>query len=587
MARSCLFLFLTLLGLLGTLMNPLVLWPAHKIIALLAGSTLLFFMASLIKWKHNGSKLLKLSPLSILFLLFLFWSASGYLYSADPEKSLFVTIQSLSAALLYLGLALYIQEKIQLENILKVLLAFGGILALAGIIQQFPVPLLDNPISRDNNSTSLFIHRNVFAGYLVFLIPLSFLMYFSNSSKLWKSVAGVSTILFLTALGFSGSRGGQLVAIFELAAIMGYQVVKKDRKEAFHVLLGVVISAALYWVIDLMAKNLGVEPSRTSLYGLVAGATGQSFNRILFWQGAWEIFKDHWLIGSGPLSFAMLFPKYYIYVTPFINNQFLTSGAPPHAHNFFLQTASDSGLTGLGLMLAFLAAFYLRAYKLFLISDLKIRLTVFYIALALTSFLLHGMVEYNWPGPMFIYHFTIFVFIINFSEEKQFSSKRVDSSTGFLNIVPVLGIMVVLLAQLPAIQFYKYQSVLNGRFSKVKSLTEFEALMAQAKQICPRCDRPRLETAESLLARYEANPDDRLLRAAKSELIEGRELNPYNPYYMGYLGQIFAIQGDYNQALSLIREAAKFNRTHHIQLWLSAAQLREIDHAEAHSGLSQ
>ena len=79
----------------------------------------------------------------------------------------------------------------------------------------------------------------------------------------------------------------------------------------------------------------------------------------------------------------------------------------------------------------------------------------------------------------------------------------------------------------------------------------------------------------------EVYPNKKLLKAAKSELLEGHNLNPYNPYYMGYLGQILVIQGDYDQALSLIKEAAKFNRTHHIKLLgLRAEQLRKLDHAK-------
>ena len=46
-------------------------------------------------------------------------------------------------------------------------------------------------------------------------------------------------------------------------------------------------------------------------------------------------------------------------------------------------------------------------------------------------------------------------------------------------------------------------------------------------------------------------------------------------------GQILVIQGDYDQALSLIKDAAKFNKTHRIKLpGLSAKQLRKLDHAK-------
>ena len=221
MTQTCLFLFLTLLGFLGSL-SPLILIPSYKIIILLSGTIFLFFILSLAEWSQTGRKPFSFTPLTILFLLFLLWSALGYIYSADPEKSIFLAIQSLSGVLLYLGLSLHIRNKNQLKTIFKILLFFGGILALIGLIQQFSIPFLENPISRGPSSTSLFVHRNVFAGYLLFVVPLSCLIYFSDSTKLWKFVAGVSFILSCTALEFSGSRGGKLVFLFELALIIGY-----------------------------------------------------------------------------------------------------------------------------------------------------------------------------------------------------------------------------------------------------------------------------------------------------------------------------------------------------------------------------
>ena len=84
MVKFSLLIFLILLGLLGSL-SPIVPISSHKIVVLLAGSLLLFYVLSLVSSKHKDSKLTQLTPLSILFLLFLSWSALGYLYSADPE----------------------------------------------------------------------------------------------------------------------------------------------------------------------------------------------------------------------------------------------------------------------------------------------------------------------------------------------------------------------------------------------------------------------------------------------------------------------------------------------------------------------
>ena len=118
MAKISLLIFLFLLGILGSF-SPLFPISSHKIVVLLAGSSLFFYVSNLINLKRSDFKLISITPLSILFILFLSWSAFGYLYSADPEKSLYMTIQSLGAILLYLGLTLYIKEEHQIKYILK------------------------------------------------------------------------------------------------------------------------------------------------------------------------------------------------------------------------------------------------------------------------------------------------------------------------------------------------------------------------------------------------------------------------------------------------------------------------------------
>ena len=576
MAKSSLLIFLILLGLLGSI-SPIVSIYAPKIVVLLAGSLVLFYALSLISSKHMDYKLIQLTPLSILFILFLSWSALGYLYSADPERSLFLTIQSLGAMLLYLGLILHIQKESQIATVLKILLCFGGVLALLGILQQFSFPFLKNPIHPNQISTSLFVHKNIFAGYLVSLIPLSCLVYLSSFSKIWKYIAGILFILFLTALGFSGSRGGQLVVIISLPAIMGYLIFNKDLKRTMLLAQGIVASIILYLVIESIAKTLELQIGVPLLTPDVF-SEGQSFNRILFWQGAWEIFKDHWLIGSGPLSFALLFPKYLLNFTPIIKNQFLTSGAPPHAHNFFMQTASDSGLIGIGLLLAFLTLFYMQSYKLLRVSSLETRSTVFFFAIAVTCFLAHHMAEYNWPGPMFIYHFTFFIFAIDFTYRKQFDFKKINRPKTIAFILPTLGIIVIFFTLVSCTQYYKFHSILSERFPPGTNLQKLTSLIERAKQSCPRCDKPYIKMAMKLLATYRVNSEKKLLLLAKDELLEGRKLNPYNPHYMGYLGQVFAIEGDYGRGLRLLKEALRFNQTHHIaKLGLSAVELQRLD----------
>ncbi len=593
MAKSSLLTFLILLGLLGSL-SPIVPISSHNIIVLLAGSLVLFYASSLISSRHMDYKLTQLTPLSILFLLFLSWSALGYLYSADPEKSLYLTIQSLGAILMYLGLVLHIQKKNQIEIILKILLCFGGFFALVGILQQFLLPIFKNPmVEMTNSSTSFFAQKNIFSGYLVSLIPLSCLGYLFSSSKVWKYLSGILFILFVIALVFSASKGGQLVAILSLVIIIGYFTFNKDRKSIILLIQVIIISIVLHSITDHIVKiqpDLPLNQGKTFIDHRLSvtkfvkvGTRGQWFNRVWYWKGGWEIFKDHWLIGSGPISFHLLFPKYLIDLKPTIKNIIYTGSSPPHAHNLIVQTASDSGLIGVGLMTAFLILFYMQAYKLLRFSSLETRTFVFFIATAATSFLLHHMGEYNWPGPMFIYHFTFFIFIIDFFYRKQFNLKK----NNFPNIItlmsPALGIIVIFFTLISCNQYYKFHNTLSSRVSANMNLQKFTSLIEQAKQACPRCDRPYMKLARNLLFLYKTNSvilrkfDKKLLLRAKNELLEGRKLNPYNPYYMGHLGKVFAIEGNYTKALHLLKEALKFNKTHHTSNMIKRFDFSRVD----------
>ena len=289
----------------------------------------------------------------------------------------------------------------------------------------------------------------------------------------------------------------------------------------------------------------------------------------MFWQGGWEIFKDYWLIGSGPISFGLLFPKYYLDINPIIENQVVTGGAPPHAHNLFIQTASDSGIIGIGLMLAFLTIFYMRAYNLFRQSGLESRSTVFFFVLSTTCFLVHHMIEYNWYGPMFIYHFTFFIFTIDFIYRQNFKSEKDDRPNLSGLILPLFGVMVVLITLLSCVKYYKFNSTLYEEFVSETNPQKLTSLVESAKQYCTRCDTPHMQMALKLLERYKFNSDKNFLVLAKKELLKGQKINPYNPEYKGYLAQIYSAEEDNASALPLLKEALRFKKTHHLKiLWL-------------------
>jgi tetratricopeptide (TPR) repeat protein len=146
--------------------------------------------------------------------------------------------------------------------------------------------------------------------------------------------------------------------------------------------------------------------------------------------------------------------------------------------------------------------------------------------------------------------------------------------------MPIVGILAIFLTIKLSVQYYQFTNVISKNFSNINNLNEIKSNTSKAKKICSRCDRPYMKLGSNMLLRYKENNDDKLLILAKKELLEGQKLNPYNPHYMGFLAQIYAIQGEYSRAQILFKEALQFNRTHSIEkLGLSIEQLRKMDQA--------
>ena len=103
---------------------------------------------------------------------------------------------------------------------------------------------------------------------------------------------------------------------------------------------------------------------------------------------------EHWFLGSGLWTYFELYPQTGLGRTP------------PHAHNMYFQTAVETGLVGLGLLVACI----IKAYSTFIsifkkgTSERKTD-KAYYIVVSLSSYLIHNLIEYNWLISNFIYYF--------------------------------------------------------------------------------------------------------------------------------------------------------------------------------------
>jgi len=191
--------------------------------------------------------------------------------------------------------------------------------------------------------SSASVHPNVLAGTIILFLPIPLVFFFLPlvaplhkapavvpSLQLgWLVWQGVALFVLLTGIVLTQSRGGMLglvVAIFVLVFIL---TGNKGRLLLFGMSVSVVL-AALLFPHDFL----------TLLSGMVSdSAISTSAIRLEVWSRAYYMIQDFPFTGIGMGNFRTVLELMY--------PLFLTTEIIPHAHNLFLQIATDLGLIGL------------------------------------------------------------------------------------------------------------------------------------------------------------------------------------------------------------------------------------------------
>lgn len=167
-------------------------------------------------------------------------------------------------------------------------------------------------------------------------------------------------------------------------------------------------------------------------------------NRLVYWSGAWSLFKENWLLGSGLWTFKELYPQTGLKFNP------------PHAHNMYLQTAAETGVIGIGLLVACLINLGSTIIRTFKKGGAEAADLNFYIAVSLSGFLLHNLIEYNWLAANFIYYFIFLVISVEVLNRENANNKNWKLMLGEKGYWPKLVIIIILLGTFAVVQNYRY-----------------------------------------------------------------------------------------------------------------------------------
>jgi hypothetical protein len=564
---------------------------------LLSFLSLTFLIVNVMQWKKCGSKVTRLSLISISLLFFYVWGGLGYFFTGSLDTSYSLIIQYLGALFLYLGLILYIKDEAELHKLLWIGLLCVAMhsLSVFALNNYYPY-LLSAWISTWVRSFTHFGNPNIFSSYILFFIPQAFYLSTCSYSNTTKNIARLIFVFLLLTLGFSwwGTRGGTVVAFFQLSVIAIYLLYQKDSERVKQLLVLTLISIIIYsytkkgilfFNFDLSktpllselekaplpselekipSSNLEKAPLPSELEKIPSPPNNVSGLdiRIHYWQGALGIIKDHWLAGVGPGNFYLIAPLYLNDIKDQrsidMERNFIMN--PSSAHNLFLNITAESGVIGLSLFLILIYSVFSKSCCLIRNAERCVHDPVFYAAVSISGYLIHNLVEFNWYPSEFIYTFTIMVFIIDFSARKYiFISNEPENI--FLRGFPVAVWGIILFGGAITLNYYFYLKTIKPDNVFInRKVPMWEKNIERAKVLCPKCADPFLIKGKKQLNMYYSTLNPVHLAGSKHQFDTAIRNNPLDLRALPYLVQSLTLLKKFQRAKDVGYKLLKYQR---------------------------
>ena len=221
------------------------------------------------------------------------------------------------------------------------LMALGVITAVLGCYQRFGKSdwLMLGRVQSEpfiGRASGSFGAPNSLAGFLILLIPAVGALAFRRGARVSGRVGwGGLALVLVVGLVLTISRGAWLGLAVALAA---WPLVAGNGNWWRRLGLAVAVAGILAIAGGVV---LASSPRARERFGYLVRDMGEK-TRPIMWRAAWGLFREHPAVGSGGGSYNVLFER-------FRPEQF--PDEPKWAHNDYLNTLSDYGAVGFGLLL--------------------------------------------------------------------------------------------------------------------------------------------------------------------------------------------------------------------------------------------
>jgi putative inorganic carbon (hco3(-)) transporter len=282
-------------------------------------------------------------------------------------------------------------------------------------------------------ATGTYINRNHYAGFLEMILPFSLALVFyeyaklrgnrgSNmsfrkliaKSELQRLILSLSVAVILcAALAFSRSRMGILAAASSVLVIFALIAISR-----FHGRTSSLLAATFIVLSIALAVWIGPGPivSRFQTVGDEYSLGGPS--RISIWRDALPLIQHHPWLGTGLGTFPIAYTSgQTAFLGQFVN----------HAHNDYLEFATDLGIPATLILFASILLILARAVRTFLFGEGDFeRVIALGCAGSIVAILLHSFADFNLYIPA---NALLFSVILGLAVSVRFRGAHLGSST--------------------------------------------------------------------------------------------------------------------------------------------------------------
>lgn len=221
-------------------------------------------------------------------------------------------------------------------------LSIGAALALVGYVCRFPGLLMTIKPKGDPTMRAVGVSNdpNIFAAMLAFALPLSAHLFATARSTRGRVLAAVLFLLLLSGVILTYSRGGALIMVIVIVAIV-QRAMRRVRPRSLGAVSGAVALAAVVAV-------LLIPPSYWQRQLSVADVKDESISsRRSYLEVGWGIVRANPVLGIGPDGFRFTYARTHHGMERSQWAPFPSDPGERYAHNTYMEVVAGTGLLGL------------------------------------------------------------------------------------------------------------------------------------------------------------------------------------------------------------------------------------------------